>query len=111
MKEEFVKSYRIMNGGTINAGTVPPSVSRRYLYRQKISNEGASAKVIKIAQAHPSPTNSFIDTTVVPANNSKSFGAKPTEDRLLAFDAGGTIQVQMPSTSGTISVTMGFVDT
>jgi len=107
-EEEFIETYRITDGGTITVSAVPESVSRRYLYRQKLSNEGGVAKAINVAQVG---VNSFTDTTVVPANDTKDFGGKPSEDRLLAFDGGGTIQVQVPATSGTIDVTLGLVDT
>jgi len=107
-EQEFIETYRITDGGTVTVGAVPESVSRRYLYRQKVSNEGGVAKVVNVAQVG---VNSFTDTTVVPANDSKNFGGKPSEDRLLVFDGGGTIEVQMPATSGTIDVVLGLVDT
>ena len=106
-ENEFVETVRITGGGTVTVSTVPSSVSRRYLYRQKISNEGGVAKAVSVAQTGVNP---FTDTTVVPANDVKNYGGDPGKDRLLPFDGGGTVQVQMPSPSGTVSVSMGFVD-
>ena len=106
-EDVFIETVRITDGGTVPVTTVPSSVSRRYLYRQKISNEGGVAKAVSVAQIGVNP---FTDTTVVPANDAKDFGGNPSQDKLLPFDGGGTVQVQMPATSGTIAATLGFVD-
>jgi len=106
-ENEFVETVRITGGGTVTVSTVPSSVSRRYLYRQKISNEGGVAKAVSVAQIGVNP---FTDTTVVPANGGVNIGGNPSQDKLLPFDGGGTVQVQMPATSGTIAATLGFVD-
>jgi len=106
-EDVFIETVRITDGGTVAVSTVPGSVSRRYLYRQKISNEGGVAKAVSVAQTGVNP---FTDTTVVPANDVKDFGGKPGSDRLLPFDGGGTVQVQMPATGGTVAATLGFVD-
>jgi len=106
-EDVFVETVRITGGGTIAVSTVPDSVSRRYLYSEKFTNEGGVAKIVTIAQTGVNP---FTDTTVVPAEGGINIGGNPARDRLLPFDSGGTVQVEMPSTSGTIDVTLGFKD-
>jgi len=107
-EQEFIETYRITDGGTVTVGAVPSSVSRRYLYKEKLGNEGSGAKLVRIRQLRHS--NSFTDRTVVPAEGGVNFGGNVSEDRLLAFDSGGTITVEMPATSGTIDATLGFTD-
>jgi len=107
-ENEFVETVRITDGGTVAVSTVPSSVSRRYLYSEKFTNEGGNAKLVEIKQLRHS--NSFTDRTVVPAEGGVNIGGDPARDRLLPFDSGGTVQVEMLSTSGTIDVTLGFKD-
>jgi len=107
-EDVFVETVRITDGGTVAVSTVPSSVSRRYLYSEKFTNEGGNAKLVEIKQLRHS--NSFTDRTVVPANGGVNIGGNPSQDKLLAFDSSGTVQVEMSATSGTIAATLGFVD-
>jgi len=108
VEDMHVVTHQLTGGGTIGASTVPASVSRRYLYEKNLGNEGGAAKLVRIKQVRHA--NPFTDRTVVPAEGGVNIGGDPTRDRLLPFDSGGTVQVEMPSTSGTIDVTLGFKD-
>jgi len=107
-EDVFIETVRLTDGGTVAVSTVPSSVSRRYLYSEKFTNEGGNAKLVEIKQLRHA--NSFTDTTMVPAEGGIEIGGNPTQDRLLPFDSGGTVQVEMSATSGTIDVALGFKD-
>lgn len=104
---------------TKTLATLPTESARPYLYFLKAGNQGTVAQQLIIE--HARHNNAYRDRTVIPAigqTQSSGFpavgenfvmGGDPERDKLLMFDAGGTINAFIAAAGGgSMPVTAGI---
>lgn len=117
----FTVSAALTSSDTALA-TLPADSSKPYLYWLKAANAGTAAQVLRIKQDRH--TRAVRDNTIIPANGQTqssgfpqvgetvAWGGNPDTDKLLTFNAGGTIVAAAnPDGSiagGSIHATFGF---
>lgn len=95
-------------GGTVAVATLPADISSRHLFLRDLTNEGGADVTFVLAQKRSK--NAFTSKGVVPANSNVFNGGNVNNQRILRFDAGATIEAQVPQLNATLSVNLGFID-